>query len=1375
MLKNNPFEPITSKKSNPFEPISDSKPSVAPSSEVISSAPAATSSVKKYGLTTPFDNPLAKAASSIPRTVSAPVEKKTPLLDLAKKSAVSTAKRILFPALPNKEVLDMVDKKFKVSESAINLLNHPAVQPVLKEVSKRTSGTGIYSAIQAAGPKTFEEAYKANKEAQAGDTSKLNQFLYQLGDTLPQTAIGVALNFVPYAGKPLSTTYWTALSANEQIENKGKVTSLTNIGIDVALDSVLGKSIEAIFKAPAKTLLSTIKKNFTVEGGTEVAQDLLKMGNDYRSAKTPEERQAILKNAKDYFTSGQILMTAGVGGLSGAGVGAGAHFLNKAQEGGQNIEERDVSGEETSPARLYHGTDSATLEKIKSEGFKSGSEGYVSLTDDPKVAQQFAEGAARASGGLPVVVEVNPNSTKIIRNFDPNDLESIRTQEREYIVRPEDEKNLVILDTPERTNQLMKSYDNNEIDPTKSIEELDAQYRATKPGYKNFSEYVDRMVKNQTILPEEATVLRTIFEGTNDELLGGIKFSDNARLSSTLGRFRYHKNRLGVVPGSQEIQMKKGLSTSGRSQASRVFVHEFGHAGWHLVLSPEERAVVSKVFRSMPLETRKSLFTDNSNNADYYAKSEQEFFAQSFSDYVMENKVPAPQMESILKRVAGELYRRIRNLVTRKQTPAVEVMKPLFEKILAGDKSTPLQEFYNKETPSFKQELQQMVERLAPEVSAQQKPLFTPPATKEAPVEAQKPKPLEPQTTFNAPISSVSPMGAAEEILQKGTEGLPPDIASTIEPLEAVVDSQKNTPLSERIRKIDYLRTPWKVFERMKIRPVYQTLLKAYDGYVHELPQNIDKITAWSKMVSKEGNEKIFNFLDGKEVSLTPVESQVAKEVKTWLGQWADRLGMSPDSRISDYITHIFPKGIGGEMPEEIAILINKKIPGQTYNPFLLERQGAKGYIPDTWRALDAYVKRATRKVHMDPALAELKEASSRLTDVSQVNYLTKYVEAINMRPSESDTEWDNQIKSIFGGFFGPRPTARITRGLRMMISRAKIGGSITSFAKNLTQGVNTFGELGTQYTLRGYIDLAKFGAKELNENGVLAAPFIEDRTYSAVKKNIERIDKVLFANMNASELVNRGAAYYGAKAKFAAGRVTPKEFRKALGRERPANYTPTMEDAVAYGKFIAAKTQFLFGALNTPVGLSSDTAKLVFQFQTFGLKQVEFIIGMVEDRELAKLLRYMISSILLFSTIASAFGMKWTDSVWPLRWGYPPAIQFFIDLYTGGVAGTDKYGNKLNLDQRAKAAGKTLFTNVVPGGAQMMRSSEALSVLDSGKEVTRGGKFKYRVAPTTENYIAGTLFGKYNLPESKDYYKKEEQKKKGVKTKSGGNPFEPL
>ena len=89
------------------------------------------------------------------------------------------------------------------------MLNSPQVAPVIQELSRRTSGTGIASMVQAVGPKTFTEAYEANRAAQAGDPSKMNQFLYQLGDTAPQTLIGVALAYTPILGRTLATSYWT--------------------------------------------------------------------------------------------------------------------------------------------------------------------------------------------------------------------------------------------------------------------------------------------------------------------------------------------------------------------------------------------------------------------------------------------------------------------------------------------------------------------------------------------------------------------------------------------------------------------------------------------------------------------------------------------------------------------------------------------------------------------------------------------------------------------------------------------------------------------------------------------------------------------------------------------------------------------------------------------------------------------------------------------------------------------------------------------------------------------------------------------------------------------------------------------------------------
>jgi len=925
---------------------------------------------------------------------------------------------------------------------------------------------------------------------------------------------------------------------------------------------------------------------------------------------------------------------------------------------------------------------------------------------------------------------------------------------------------------------------------SKTVESEDKSSNKTGPGHRKFERWLQNLLTSKTILPEDAVIMRALVEDFNDQLLYDTKFFRvRADALSKGGSYKFSYDRLnlleflglqgassqqirqGVIAwkkdrmqqnfpdslieyGTGELGLRTGLTNEGI--ASWVFAHEFSHLGYYMVLNEAERQIVIDEYNKLTKQERESLFSHvgESKRVKHYTGSPVEFFAQSGADYMIENKVPTAKMEPLLNKIAKKFYEGIRKLVNRGENDSVNRLRPLFEKILVGDRSTPLSEFAKKESLSHKAALREIME-VAPKTKKQQQ-LF----------KGSKPDP-ETQSLFESepPRKGDSPMDAAQGIV----DSLPPDIASTIEPLEKVLEGDIRTPLNVKIRWIDYMRTPWKVFDRMGIRPAYQKLLKGFEAYTKELPKNIDKITAWSKRVPEESNERIFRFLDGEGIELNPQEAQVASEIRAWLAEWADRLGMEPDARISEYITHIFPFSSSGEIPEEIALIINKKIPGSVYNPFLLQRKGAEGYLKNTWKALDAYTKRATRKVHMDPALEEIKAASAKFTDVSQKNYLERYMGGVNMRPTDIDTSIDNHIKEKAGYLFGGRPTARITRAIRMMISRAKIGGSATSFAKNITQGVNTFSELGTKYTVRGYADLSKFGAKELQENGVLIAPFIEDRTYSAIKKAAERFDKVLFLNMNASELVNRGAAYYGAKAKYLDGKISRKEFRAAFGENMPeGGYVPTKEDAITYGKFVSAKTQFLFGSLDTPVALNSDIMKMLFQFQTFGLKQAEFVGTLYNDKEFAKLFRYMLSSMLLFQYIGQMFGMKWDDSFKTLRWGMPPAFQFALDLYRSGILGEDKYGNKLDAEKRTKLLGKSLFTNMFPAGAQIARGVEGIGAVNEGASRKDSGELEYRIDQTPMNYLRAGLWGKRNLSESKEYYDKLDKKKKEKSNSSG-------
>jgi len=521
----------------------------------------------------------------------------------------------------------------------------------------------------------------------------------------------------------------------------------------------------------------------------------------------------------------------------------------------------------------------------------------------------------------------------------------------------------------------------------------------------------------------------------------------------------------------------------------------------------------------------------------------------------------------------------------------------------------------------------------------------------------------------------------AQQVLNKVDEPYRGKIPS----LETII-TDKSTPVKEKVGILDYFRTPDRVLQKIGLGDVAKELRKGYDNYVKELPLHLDTITEWSKSVPKESNVNIFRYLDGQDIKLNDTEMKVANEVKQYLSEWADRLGLPEDNRISHYITHIFNiDEVPKEFDEEIAKIIKEKVPGSVYDPFLEKRLGKKGYIEDTWQALDAYVKRAVRKSNMDPALEQMKRASKRLED-SQFEYVKRLGDRINLRPTEWDNLIDNNIKQIVGYRFGQRPVNIISGTLRKMVYRGALGLNLSSALKNLTQGVNTFAKLGTRDTLNGYINLMKPGmAKELEESGILKNSFIQDRTLSATRQTIQKMDKGLFAMFELAEIINRGSAYFGAKAKA---------IREGMSEEQ----------AMEYAKKLVRDTQFTFGSIDTPVAMQGDIAKTLLQFGNFSQKQIEFLTEMAKNKEWAGIIRYIIAATAIVYTVGEVLGIDSKDFN-PLnyfsRFGKPPSLALPISIFKAVTNMPDQYGNEKSLESKIKDitySGKTL----IPGGVQI-------------------------------------------------------------------------
>lgn len=544
--------------------------------------------------------------------------------------------------------------------------------------------------------------------------------------------------------------------------------------------------------------------------------------------------------------------------------------------------------------------------------------------------------------------------------------------------------------------------------------------------------------------------------------------------------------------------------------------------------------------------------------------------------------------------------------------------------------------------------------------------------------------------------------------------------------------SARQSNVKNKVNLLDYLRTPTHVLEKIGLKNEAKVLKSSYEKYQTDLNTEINRISSWQKQVpSEQSAVNIFKYLDGQPSQLNGEEYKIAKEIKTYLKGWAEKLGLPEDKQISHYITHIFERDfIQKEFDPDIAKIIADKVPGSVYDPFLQKRLGKLGYVENVWRALDAYVKRATRKSNMDPALQKLSQASEGL-DIDSWNYVKRLGDRVNLRPTEIDNLLDNLLKSVPGiGYkFGPRPVTALSQKWRQMVYRGALGLNVGSALKNLSQGVNTYSELGEKYTAKGYLDLMRRGSKELYDNGILRDDIIQDRQLNVLKSFWQKADSALFVFFNAAEKINRGSAYYGAKA-------------KALAQGR------SEQEAVEYARKLVEKTQFKFGSVDTPLALSSDLAKTLAQFQTFTLKQAEFLGGKIKSRDIAGLIRYALGTFVVMNTLGKLYGMKWQDIIPSLRIESP-----LTNMVGSGI-------QALSTDEEKRKEGqKNLIKNVkllVPAGVQLDKTIQGVKSSLQGYSESASGRVQYPIDTTPINVARAGIFGKYTLPESRQYYDKD-------------------
>jgi hypothetical protein len=572
----------------------------------------------------------------------------------------------------------------------------------------------------------------------------------------------------------------------------------------------------------------------------------------------------------------------------------------------------------------------------------------------------------------------------------------------------------------------------------------------------------------------------------------------------------------------------------------------------------------------------------------------------------------------------------------------------------------------------------------------------------------------------------------------------------------------------KRVHLLDYLATPEYVLEKVGLGRGADLLHTAQDVYRNTLDREIETISKWHSRVGTNPHvsQILFRYLDGREKDMvremTPEEHEVAREIRDYLQKWAQRLHLPEDNQISRYITHIFERDFNGKdsfVDPELSAIMSDNVAKSVYDPFLQKRTGKPGYIEDVWRALDAYVKRASRKEAMDPALDELSKMAEKV-DESTFKYVKELSHRVNMRPTELEKGLDSLLKQTPIGYkFTERPTAYLTRFIRHRFFQGTLGGNVSSAVRNLGQGANTYAKLGEKWTTVGYTKLLtrmmSNNLQELYDVHVLDDQLVQDRFRKAIEQSTKytgfKLDDALFSFFQTAEKINRGSAYFGAKAKA---------LSEGLSEEQ----------AIKYAKRIVRETQFAFGAVDTPVALNDDLVKTLFQLQTYNVKQAEFLGRMAKQKDFLGLTRWSLGSFVMLMTLGKLIGMTPRQLIPTIGFGGAP-LTSTVNALTGVAGGPTIFAQ--NPQDKAAAENqlkRNLFT-LLPGGAQIRKTLQGAGVLLKGKDTTPKGKTRFEIDnhdPAT--IIRALLFGKSNLPEAQEYYDSLDQKKPAAAT---GNPLD--
>lgn len=279
----------------------------------------------------------------------------------------------------------------------------------------------------------------------------------------------------------------------------------------------------------------------------------------------------------------------------------------------------------------------------------------------------------------------------------------------------------------------------------------------------------------------------------------------------------------------------------------------------------------------------------------------------------------------------------------------------------------------------------------------------------------------------------------------------------------------------------------WRYMEFINAKDIYDEVEVPYITYqqeVHDKYRFFDELKKSVKGV-KRAAKRLFHYLNGtlpETITLSPQETTAAKELRTILDDYADRLNLPPERRRENYIYHLFEAATQRELREKYPFVdeqhkdvpltdamisaLGLKVPKEIFTPTLLQRLGRKqGLVENVWKSMRAVTSIDLRRIHLQPALEKVRPLIGKYPETSR-SYINDWLSYAVLKQQPPLDKIINKSTEGFTSFMERATQGKVSFGSNPMktmgyvFSKLAYGGAVAFnlaiTGKNLTQQMLT-------------------------------------------------------------------------------------------------------------------------------------------------------------------------------------------------------------------------------------------------------------------------------------------------------------------------------